>query len=180
MIIVEGFDGSGKTTLCEHLATAMGWPVQKCGGPTRDAHDLRRWLDRGYQAMREKSVKDRTTCVSESVYQSLSDPARSAMALHAITDLQRITTSHRLVLVYCRPPTSFLIDALITHKDKAHDTPAHMEKVRRQAMWMIEYYDTVIALAARQRVRIVTYDRTKQKPEAVIKQAQSQLRGVLN
>lgn len=170
MIVVEGFDGSGKSTLCKLLSAALKLPVETIGGPTKDVQDVIKCLDKSYAALSRDSIKDRTTYVSESVYSSLSDPAKAAMALTSINDISRITWRKRIVMVYCRPPTGFLINELALHEDKAHDPPGHMDRVRRQAPFLIDFYDVVVRMVARQRVRVIEYDRTKDKIEPVIEQ----------
>lgn len=161
MIVVEGFDGSGKSTLAEKISEVWGWPVLHTGGPTKDVPDVKRCLDRSLIRLRSRCVQDRTTYVSEAVYSSLSHPAKAAVALAAIPDMARATSTNNVILIYCRPPTGFLINALAEHQDKEHDPDGHMDRVRREAPWLIGFYDTVIEMVSRQRVTVLRYDRTK-------------------
>src|SRR5690606_42074312 len=86
MIIVEGFDASGKTTLANEIGRAMGWQVLHTGGPTRDEGDVYACLFRCYQRVRMRCVQDRVTPISESVYSLLHRPAKAAIDIDALKD----------------------------------------------------------------------------------------------
>jgi|SRR5690606_16211814 len=157
MIIVEGFDASGKTTLANEIGRAMGWQVLHTGGPTRDEGDVYACLFRSYQRMRMRCVQDRVTHISESVYSLLHRPAKAAIAIDALKDIRA-----PMMVVYCRPPDEALLKGVLEdHRRKAHDTDEHMARVLETAPALIKAYDTIMEIVAL-RNKIVRYDRTVQ------------------
>jgi hypothetical protein len=156
MIVVEGFDMSGKSTLAKAIGQAKGWPVLHTGGPTTDLQDVIACLHRSRVRMTEPCVQDRITHVSESVYSMTEFPKKAGWA---IAHLHEIAVP--VCVIYCRPPTEFLMDALREeHVAKAHDTCDILDRIRRDAYEMIHYYDTIMEVV-KQRNRIVVYDRTQ-------------------
>lgn len=156
MIIVEGFDTSGKSTLALKIAGRLGWPVLHTGGPTTDEADVVRCLVRSESRMRQQCVQDRVTHISESVYSMTAFPYKAALALSAIKNIPP-----HVMVIYCRPPTEFLLEALQSeHNDKEWDTDAHMARVVHHAPQMIAFYDTVMAMVGH-RVTITRFDRSQ-------------------
>lgn len=154
MIVVEGFDMSGKSTLANILGAELGWPVLHTGGPTRDEADVVSCLLRSLQRMQKRCVQDRVTHVSESVYSMTEFPTKAALALDAIREIPPT-----VMMIYCRPAPEFLVRALADeHREKAWDTQDHMYRIRRDAATMIAFYDTVMAMVER-RVDVIRYDR---------------------
>jgi hypothetical protein len=99
MIIVEGFDNSGKTTLIRSLSEKMQLPIQLSTGPITD-EGLRDYLDR---FIRDDEVKlyDRTPLISEAIYRPIRRPGTFvADQAWLLAMLMRMTP----VIVYCRPP----------------------------------------------------------------------------
>jgi len=155
MIVVEGFDASGKSTLAKRIADLLGWPVLHTGGPTTDEADVVACLHRSRQRMQKHVVQDRITHVSESVYSHLEFPAKAARALDAIREIPPT-----VMVIYAKPPPEFLIDALMhEHRQQAWDTNDHLERVHRDSRSMIAFYDTVMAMVAL-RTSVVRFDRS--------------------
>lgn len=165
MIIVEGFDASGKSTLAKKIADMLGWPILHTGGPTSDEADVVSCLIRSQLRWGKKVVQDRVTHVSESVYSHLEFPAKAARALDAIREI-----SPHVFVVYCRPPPEFLLNALFEeHRQQVWDTDDHLERVRRDARSMIAFYDTVMAMVAL-RCHVHAYDRSREPgAESILK-----------
>lgn len=157
MIIVEGFDMSGKTTLAGKISERLGWPVLHTGGPTRDEADVVACLVRSRQRMQRKCVQDRVTHVSESVYSMTEFPRKAALALDAIREIPP-----SVMFIYCKPPPPFLLRAMKDeHVAKAHDTNDLLDRIEREAAEMIAFYDTVVAMVAR-RVDVIYYNRCQE------------------
>lgn len=154
MIVVEGYDCSGKSTLVGKLDawTDNFYAIKHSGGPPTDLNHVRRCLARCLHRMSYHVIQDRVTQVSESVYGIIVRPAMSALALSRIGDLR-----HARLLIYCRPDRATILDTLGRHKAKAHDTPEHIEHVLAHATTMINIYDTIIEMA-RQHVDVFKYD----------------------
>lgn len=155
MIVVEGFDGAGKTVLTGQIAAATGWPTYHTGGPTKDMEDVRRCLRRTYMRFLENCVQDRCTHVSESVYSLFTRPLQAAEAMSHLYEMRAAK-----VLVYCRPPTDVLLESVKVHEAKGHETQAHVDRVKEKARELISVYDAIIQSAA-VHVDVVRYDRTQ-------------------
>lgn len=155
MIVVEGFDCSGKSTLAARIGAELGWPVLHPGGPTNDEQDVYNCLLRSLSRMRQRCVQDRITHISESVYSMLRYPQKAAIALCAMREV-----AHAELVVYCRPPTEMLLDSLRDHAVKEHDDPEKLAKTLEDAPTLIRLYDTVMHLAVHYcGVRVLKHDR---------------------
>jgi len=142
VIVVEGYDCTGKTTLVEKISTWTGFVVRHSGGPPKDLNHVRRCLARCASRMTGPIIQDRVTQVSEGVYGMLCRPSMSALALSRVSDLR-----FARLLVYCRPGIETILNRLQTHQLKDHDSVEHAEYVLRKAETMIAIYDTVIEMA---------------------------------
>lgn len=154
MIIVEGFDGSGKSTLANLIGDLLGWEVLHTGGPTTDEADVISCLLRSRQRMRHRCVQDRITHISEAAYSLLSHPQKAARALDNLRDIHP-----QLTVIYCRPPTEFLVQEMSAHVRKEWDNDDHMSMVVANSRQIIAIYDTIMAVVAL-RVDVLTYDRS--------------------
>ena len=106
--------------------------------------------------MRQRCVQDRVTHISETVYSMLEHPQKAAVAMCAIREV-----SVAEMIVYCRPPTEFLLSELNNHLAKEHDDPAKFARVMETAPLLIKVYDTVMHLvSAYAGVRMLRHDRT--------------------
>lgn len=157
MIIVEGFDCSGKSTLVRHLAEMLQWSEHHIGGPTRDEDDTMNCLARCRRRMMERCIQDRVTHISESVYAMLDYPKKAALALNSIREVACAE-----LVIYCRPPTEVMLELLEDHEKKEHDDPQKLEIVMETAPTLIRLYDTIMNLVQHHMgCRLITYDFTK-------------------
>lgn len=155
MIVVEGFDASGKSTLARRLAAEFGCELYHTGGPTQSVDDVDRCLRRSLSRMQTRCVQDRVTHVSEAVYGAMRHPDRAALALYRVGQLKAAR-----VVIYCRPDDDALLQAFMTaHVVQTHDTDEHLAYVRAQAETLIKLYDVVIELVRRHMPHVYTYDR---------------------
>lgn len=153
MIIVEGYDCSGKSTLVKKLRHTTGFNAPHSGGPPRDLSHARRCLARCAMRMTQQVIQDRVSQVSAAVYQMLTKPDIASLALSRMDDLRLAR-----LLIYCRPATATILARLSDHRPKAeYDTPEHIAYVVSQAETMIRLYDTVIEMARRY-VDVFVYD----------------------
>lgn len=133
MIVVEGPDGAGKTSLVRKLTVEFNLPAHarasdSVQGPVVDLFD---WAHRDVVTMpdQELSVYDRHPLISEYVYGPI---CRSRLPSGFVT-----TTAHALVrmmaprvlVVLCRPST----ERLITSVDADRDMPGVREHIARIA-----------------------------------------------
>lgn len=142
MIVIEGMDGAGKTSIASILGGWLGWPVVHAGGPPKDELHVRRWMDTCLERTQQKVIQDRVTQVSEVVYGTIAN--RRHLAGIALSGLPAMMASGAL-FVCCRPPTATILENLRRHSAKAWDTPEHISMVNAQAMRLIDLYDTLFA-----------------------------------
>src|ERR1043166_7927791 len=67
VIVIEGMDNSGKSTLARVIADHMGLAIQESEGPPRSADEINERVDR-YSSMRDTHLFVRHPCVSNPIY----------------------------------------------------------------------------------------------------------------
>ena len=156
MIVVEGFDFSGKSTLAKALGDRLGWPVVHTGGPTADVDDVRRCLRRSRERFSTKNVQDRTTHISEACYSAFSHPDKAALALDSLREV-----THAWLVIYCRPDIGKMVDQFLAHHvPKSHDDMRALKQTMSDAKHIAMYYDTVMALVG-EYTTVIRYDRNE-------------------
>lgn len=151
MILLEGFDCSGKTTLGRAIQDRTGYPLYMIGPSPKSTTDLVHSLRRCEDRFNEQCIQDRCTQVSESVYSMLRTPDRAAMAMRYLHQIQQAR-----VIVYCRPPKMVMIDSLSSQM-KDYDTASFQEFLVANADHLITIYDAIMQVATD---RFFVYDRT--------------------
>lgn len=164
MIIVEGPDGSGKTTLVKRLAEELGYPVapRVVGTDTNPVVgvDLNRWVEGNLKQGFHKTIYDRHRLISDPIYSSLirQRPGMTSQSIalaegiplgtelyERACDQMRFKAIHPLVIV-CLPPLADYLDNLA--EDPAN-TQLYLRgtdlKLARQVWaayfnWMVEHY----------------------------------------
>ena len=151
MVIIEGPDGAGKTTLINHILRSypeLRMAPRACtsmGGPLT-GHDLAYWLR--YYGTEFGAIYDRHPSISGPVYDAVfgrtiddvtADMVRGA--LHYITENARV--------IYCRPPRREIV--------KSVNESAQMGGVDREIHRIIDTYDAIMSNMIRHEV----YDWTR-------------------
>lgn len=137
MIIVEGMDNTGKTTLVNKLAE-MGLSKRLLGGPPKDKASLKIQLKDQFNLASHPMVQDRATCISQQVYwDKMSDVVLNGY-LHSM-----IREKHCLV-IYCRPPEEVILN-FATHERKEYDTDEHIKYVTDNAKRFVQSYDLLMS-----------------------------------
>lgn len=144
-IILEGFDGAGKSTLAEKL----GFSVMHAGGPPRDFQHMKECLDNQLAKCEPGVIFDRVTCISHQVY---GGHMFDSMLLDYMSQMLR---KPHTILVYCRPPDEILMD-FSRHIPKIHDSKQHLEDIEANVKLYIERYDHIMSTVAN-----VKFDYTK-------------------
>lgn len=112
MIIIEGPDGSGKTTLVSHLSGKYDIPIAE-RVVAQDTHplagvDLKVWTEKNLKAGLQWQIFDRHRLISEPIYAACMDRKTHA----GFDDIQWLTarmidfTRIHAFIVYCIPPYS--------------------------------------------------------------------------
>ena len=154
MIILEGMDGSGKSTIAQRI----GLPVVQPGAPPK-TKELEAWFFETQlkAAYGPPVVYDRVTCISQQVYRKrLFDP-------WYIDPLYKLTHTVGVVVVYCRPPDALLLD-LTRLKAAEHDTPEMLQLVRDNAETFVNSYDELMQI-----VPHVRYDFTRDNADDFVR-----------
>jgi hypothetical protein len=134
MIIIEGHDNSGKSTLAKALADYLGYTVQESEGPPRSADEINRrcveYLERAFR--RDSVIWVRHPVISNAIYGSFreeGDPIRPEIR----AEFYRIKNR---VLIYCDP----LARGLSDHVVKPHDTRAHLKLLELKHTLILDAY----------------------------------------
>lgn len=151
MIIVEGPDNSGKSTLIQQIKKDFGINEipRMAHGPANGSKDL--W-DRTYQiidaATKAKShriIIDRFTLIGEDIY----GPILRHVNLWDKMPQEKIkfwkaTNLLDPFIIYCRPPEEVIMD-MKNHVIKVYDTPEHVRRVNQKQELIIHAYDNYFA-----------------------------------
>ena len=129
MIVIEGMDNSGKSTLARALADNIGLIVQESEGPPRSPEEMNARVDR-YQEM-EGRLFVRHPCISENIY---GPRIRGANCI----------TPGRMMLFYEAKPLLIYCDAgdrgMTGHERLEHDTDEHMVGLEREYREILTEY----------------------------------------
>lgn len=129
MIVIEGMDNSGKSTLGEAMAAYMDLIVQESEGPPLSAEEINERVDR-YEKM-ERRLFVRHPVVSNAIYGQVRfegnpiTPGREMIFYEA-----------RPILIYCDAGSR----GLEAHVKKAHDTDKHLADIEANYHKLLELY----------------------------------------
>lgn len=129
-IILEGFDGCGKST----LASKFGLEVKHPGPRPRTWSDEQRCLEDQLRDARLPIVMDRVTCISSQVYKG------RLFDKQYMSYLDRMVYTRNCVIIYCRPPIRTMLH-MDSHEAKPYDTAEHLASIKLNANHYIESYD---------------------------------------
>ncbi len=161
MIIIEGPDGSGKTTLATKLATGLTKRVLHAGGPPKTREDI---YDRIYgQFLQFGEILDRATIVSEPVYGPL---LRKKIQIKPESWKRwvQIYSDRGFILIYCRPSINLLLrhtsqETAVLREGKSYKSEAQVERVKKDIVKIVCAYDDVIKKIRSSGMEVLTYVR---------------------
>jgi hypothetical protein len=128
MIIIEGPDASGKSTLADFLAAALSAPIKRSEGPPKSPRDMEDRLKR-YMELPPETIFDRHPVVSEHIYSqtfgrtSTIDPGWTRAFYEAAP-----------ILIYCDPVRQF------PHVVKPGETKEHLESLDTHYPALVDAY----------------------------------------
>lgn len=130
MIVVEGMDNSGKTTLVRQISSRFNLPIQPSLGPPTPVKALEILSD--FMVARGLKVYDRLVAFSDTVY---GPPIRGRV----VTDPIQWTWIYRVLrqkpfIIYCRPPE----DRILNFGDREQ-----MDGVVEKAKALLGSYDAL-------------------------------------
>ena len=113
-IVLEGFDGAGKSTLAKFLANAFGLPIVSAGPPAKnDAHAIDCCYDQ-LCAAETGAILDRITPISRICYQQDVSFEHQSVLHKFLTEIYGLS-----VIIWCRP-------SVYTHERSEYDTDEHI------------------------------------------------------
>lgn len=130
MIVIEGMDNTGKSTLAVEMASYLEMLIQESEGPPLSAEEINARVDK-YEKMGETHLFVRHPCVSNAIYGQVREEG------------DPITDGRRLIF-YEANPTIIYCDAgargLGSHIRKEHDTDKHMADVENNYTKLLYLY----------------------------------------
>lgn len=152
-IIVEGPDGSGKSTLIKKLEESMGIEAKHDGGPPKTVGELEERLIHSPS----HKLLDRWSGISELVYGTVLR-GKCMMPKH---EIMQYIHDHKPTIIYCRPPNGVLETNLIAlERTKAHKSEEHCREVRERFWKIVEEYDLLMKVLLNMGIVVTTYDYT--------------------
>lgn len=163
LTILEGPDGSGKTTLAEYLTEHTERPILHSPGLRHGRDEMIAWvLKRLSSPDRDDYILDRFPLISELVYGPIIRSGAELNFGHALYSAWYQTPT---TVIYCRPPYD-----VIEQEAKKKETEALMKKLPQ----IVRGYDHIMAgqlsanLKGKTQVSIITYDYTVDSPETIL------------
>lgn len=151
IIILEGPDGSGKSTLGNNLSTEFGLKCFHSGKPTTQK-EMDDRIDFIISLKDELWILDRAPWISEAVY--------SKCFNRPFLDTDRILEIWFKVpqlVIYCVP--SFISPDQISTETKSHKSPDFLKRVKKNHQAIVQQYDEVINLIPAH-IEVLRYDFT--------------------
>lgn len=106
MIIVEGPDGGGKSTLARRLSADLDWPIapRVVGTDTQPMVDLKRWVEDNVEMGYHTTIYDRHRLISEPIYSSVLGRVSPGFSDYAwmFNMLQQFYDAEPII-IYCLP-----------------------------------------------------------------------------
>lgn len=150
MLVVEGMDNSGKSTLAHELARATGRHVVHSPGHRLTPPQLRDWAEKSlFSPANPYIIYDRHPVISESVY----GPVLRGKSIFHETWLGRFVRRSfyehvRPLIIYCRPPVTDITDF----------RKPEMDGVTDNALKLLSAYDGLIDELVDEGVRVLRYN----------------------
>jgi len=151
MIIVEGMDNSGKSTLCEGLAERFNLRViKRAQGPPTDKDKFLSMVVR-LLTVDPEVIYDRHPIISEAVYGPILREKNALNEELAWDDWMNALLDREPLIVYCRPPEEKIL---------CFDDRDQMVGVPENAKRLIRRYDQVMLAIGNKASLFVRYDYT--------------------
>jgi len=130
MIVVEGMDNTGKSTLVESLTGKFGLKYYKSPGPDVGRAYQMRWVEERIGDSDNNIIFDRFPLISEEIYGT---HLRGYSNFEKEVDLYKNFKERGPLIIYCRPP----MEEVISFKDGREQ----MEGVVENSIQLLLMYD---------------------------------------
>jgi hypothetical protein len=152
MIIIEGIDATGKSSLAQKISDHTGWPIKESEGPEKFPGEIITRM-KLYLGLPHTTIFDRHPVISQCIYGPLKKQISSPPFL-----LQELKRVKPLII----QASSINKGA---HKVKEYDTPSHINLIESKKEEIIKAYDLFMEIHFPKRILYTfenTYDTIKQ------------------
>lgn len=132
MIVLEGVDSSGKSTIAEGFRHRWGWPVERSRGAAKNPEEINNRLEE-YAAMGQRVIFDRHPAISELIYGPIAQRPNWIQPIH----VARFWTTPKL-LIFCRPSGEI---KLASQTNLGIDTPEYVAHLTATRTQLVAAYD---------------------------------------
>lgn len=131
IVIIEGMDATGKSTLAHRIHTRFGWRVQPSEGPPKYSGEINERIRRYFTLHNHFVIYDRHPCISQPIYSQFRGGDEVDPTL-----IEQIYSLSPFI-IYCRnhPNNHY------THLIKSHDSPEHITMIDRHSPEIQQSYD---------------------------------------
>lgn len=154
MIITEGIDGSGKSTIISEICLMTGRSIKHAGGPPVDATNYLKRLDQ-YRVLPEAVLCDRHPLISELIYGRIlrghTVIGEDILWKCIITCIVR----NNPIFLWCEPSK----DTDILLQDKVHKSEKHLVEVFASRHRIAEQYKKMGLALKDMGAKVIVYDR---------------------
>lgn len=148
MLIIEGIDGSGKTTLAKQLAKDLNIKRYHFGPPPENFKEFQTRCMKSAMLFHRLIIQDRTPFISELMYGTL----RESGPFINIEKSRFIIQVNTPILIYCRPERHHM------HKMKDYDSQEYFNLLCENWWKIRALYDTYMI-----QMHAIRYDYTNTK-----------------
>lgn len=140
MIIIEGPDNAGKSTLATQLSLALGIPIHHSGGPAQNEDEIVNRAEIVFDNNGHK-IFDRVPFISDYVYRTVMQdkpsPFTDIKLVHRY--IKRMKKQHPVV-IFCWPPKHVML-SLEGHSKSEHETQEHFDRVKAHQHDIVNLYE---------------------------------------
>jgi len=165
IVIIEGFDNSGKSTLAKRLSEELNLEVVHPGGPPKNIAEVILRMNEQQSIFTFGTyvdfIYDRVTCISDQVYRQ--DKSYDTIFKYYISILEQYKS---VMLIYCRPSLEQMQN-FDDHVMQAHDTAEIVEHAKQKSSIIIAGYDKLIDEMYRSKMLINTFNFESEDAEKI-------------
>lgn len=157
IVILEGADNSGKSTLAKRLSKDLGIDAVHPGGPPKNIIEVIARCEEQSAVFGLSTevdvIFDRVTCISDLIYRGRPEYDRIFEIFH-----RQLKTAKNVIIVYCRPSDERLKN-FDDHIQQPHEDAAVVQHAKDNVDRIISEYDNLFMMFAENKhIDVVKYD----------------------